>query len=138
MATSYEKPLKDGHDIVVNGYNLGRDWLIGNATQSTIPTANLTDLMTFSGSTSFGGYTYQTDALYGTGLLPNTSIGINHNITVGINGANAVDGFVGVLTVRITQRPSQPSSTATYKSSPQLWMFPLLLTLLSLSLHHTV
>jgi hypothetical protein len=70
--------------------------------------------MTFSGSTSFGGYTYQTDALYGTGLLPNTSIGINHNITVGINGANAVDGFVGVLTVRITQRPSQPSSVTPY------------------------
>ncbi len=94
------------HDIVPNGYNLGRDYIVGNVTGSAIPTLTLTNESTYSGSTSYGGYTYKTDVSYASGMLQNTSIGINHNITVLIDGVtNAVDGLVAVLQVTITARP---------------------------------
>lgn len=80
---------------------------MGNATGGqTIPTLNLTNSSTFSGSTSYNGYTYKTDVSYVSGLLENTSIGINHNLTVGGNGISACDGLVAVLTVRITAAPA--------------------------------
>ncbi|KAJ3766713.1 hypothetical protein EV361DRAFT_865170 [Lentinula raphanica] len=106
MASSYELPLTDGHDIVSNGYNLGRDWIIGNITQTNIPTLNLTNSSTYSGTTSYGGYTYSTSVKYVSGLLNNTSIGINHNITVQTSSSNATDGLVAVLEVKITEKPA--------------------------------
>ncbi|KAF8917023.1 hypothetical protein CPB85DRAFT_1481903 [Mucidula mucida] len=106
MACSYEMPISLQHDIVPNGYNLGRDYIVGNVTGSAIPTLTLTNESTYSGSTSYGGYTYKTDVSYASGMLQNTSIGINHNITVLIDGVtNAVDGLVAVLQVTITARP---------------------------------
>ncbi|KAL4249062.1 hypothetical protein ABKN59_007535 [Abortiporus biennis] len=80
MATSYEKPIKQFHDIVVNGYNLGRDWLVGNATNmsSIIDTSSLTNTTTFTGQTTFANFTYQTEAAYTSGLLSATSDGVNH------------------------------------------------------------
>ncbi|KAF8651945.1 hypothetical protein AX16_004588 [Volvariella volvacea WC 439] len=107
MAVSYELPLALQHDIIPNGYNLGRDWLIGNITRSEIPTRSLTNESTYSATTSFGGYTYFNDIKYVSGLLPNTSDGINHNITVRVDGMNVVDGLVAVLTVSITERPEK-------------------------------
>ncbi|KIJ96753.1 hypothetical protein K443DRAFT_273066 [Laccaria amethystina LaAM-08-1] len=105
LALSYEMPIAQQHDIVPNGYSHGRDWLIGNITQSTIPTANLTNGTTFSGSTSFANYTYQSDIQYLTGYLSNTNDAINHNITVGVNGFNASDGFLALINVKITATP---------------------------------
>lgn len=89
-----------------------RDWLIGNITHFEIPTANLTNITTYTGSTSWGGYTYETNIRYVSGLLENTNDGINHNITVGINGINSVDGLVAVMDVRITQSPPPSSYVA--------------------------
>ena len=99
-----------------------RDWLVGNATaQSTIiNTSALTNTSTISGQTSYGGYTYHTNVEYVPGLVPNTSIGINHNATVGIDGINAADGLVAVLGVTITQRPHS-SSSCVYSS--MLWAY---------------
>ncbi|KAG7445572.1 uncharacterized protein BT62DRAFT_932698 [Guyanagaster necrorhizus] len=123
MAASYEEPEAEGHDIVVNGYNLGRDYIIGNITGSVIPTLTLTNASTFSGSTSYGNYTYQTSVMYASGLLQNTSIGINHNLTVWVEGVtNAVDGLVAVLDVSISERPANSSSGSSQTqstSSPQ-------------------
>ncbi len=87
------------------------DWLIGNATaqSSLIPTVNLTNATTFSGQTSYGGYVYQNSVEYVTGFLTNGSDGINHYLSVGANGTNAVDGLVALLTVKILSSP--PSST---------------------------
>ncbi len=80
--------------------------MVGNITGSAIPTLNLTNSSTYSGSTSYEGYTYKTDVKYVSGLLDNTSIGINHNWSVYIDGVtNAVDGLVAVLDVSITERP---------------------------------
>ncbi|KAH7920591.1 hypothetical protein BV22DRAFT_1020919 [Leucogyrophana mollusca] len=120
MAVSYEMPIADQHNIVVNGYNLGRDWLVGNATaqSSLIPTSLLASPpytaspytgpyagLTYSGRTAFGGYTYETTAQYVSGLLSNTSVGINHYQSVAVDGANAIDGLVVVLTAKIVGKP---------------------------------
>lgn len=113
LALSYEMPIAQQHDIVPNGYNLGRDWLIGNITQSVIPTANLTNGTTYSGSTSFANYTYQSDIQYLTGYLANTNDAVNHNITVGVNGFNATDGFLALINVKITATPPKTSSSTT-------------------------
>lgn len=118
MATSYEMPIAEQHNIVVNGYNLGRDWLVGNATsQSTIlPTANLTNTSTYSGQTSFNNFTYTTTATYVSGLLQNSSTGINHYESVAVNGLNAIDGLVAVLTIRVVQQPGSSSSSSADRS----------------------
>jgi len=111
MAESYELPVAQDHDIINNGYNLGRDWLVGNATSNTfVNTTTLTANATFSGQTTAQGFTYQTNVIYLSGLLPNTSNGINHFITVG-DGQNAVDGLVAVLTVKIQQKPQNVASS---------------------------
>ncbi|KAI0927338.1 hypothetical protein AcV5_007895 [Taiwanofungus camphoratus] len=108
MAVSYELPEADNHDIIFNGYNLGRDWFVGNVTNQTsiIPTANVTNASTYSGQTSFDGYTYHTTVVYDSGYLPNTSYGINHNLTVGNSVTEAVDGLVAVLTVKVVAKPA--------------------------------
>ncbi|KAI0284127.1 hypothetical protein BC826DRAFT_1099416 [Russula brevipes] len=101
LAASYELPEQLHHDIIFNGYNLGRDWLIGNATtQSTvIPTSNLTNGTRFSGQTSHDGYVYQTEVQYVSGFITNGSDGINHYLSVGANGTNAADGLVAMMNV---------------------------------------
>lgn len=118
IATSYELPEALSHDIISNGYNLGRDWLIGNATaqSSLIPTADLTNATTFSGQTSYGGYVYQNSVEYVSGFLTNSSDGINHYLSVGTNGTNAADGLVALLTVKILSSP--PGATTSSLARP--------------------
>ncbi|KAF9533197.1 hypothetical protein CPB83DRAFT_942859 [Crepidotus variabilis] len=131
MAVSYEKPLNDGHDIIQNGYSLGRDWLVGNITNTTIPTANLTNGMNFSANSWSGGYEYQSDVRYITGLLDNTNDAINHNITVSGPGFNASDGFVAVIEVKLITKPPKSLAIITL---PSLWQASIILGLLSLVL----
>ncbi|KII90695.1 hypothetical protein PLICRDRAFT_174075 [Plicaturopsis crispa FD-325 SS-3] len=128
LAVSYEKPIAQQHDIIPNGYNAARDWLVGNATFQTyiIPTETLTNASTYSGSTSYNGYTYSTSVQYVSGLLPNTSDGINHFQSVPINGSNAVDGLVAVMTVKITARPAG-SNAASPTSHPRTWLLSTLI-----------
>jgi len=85
LAVSEEKGLDYNHDIIYNGYNLGRDWFVGNATNqdSLIPTvletvngtwySGVTNQTTYSGDKTFNNYTYHTDVQYVSGLLPNSS-----------------------------------------------------------------
>jgi len=126
MALSYEMPIANQHDIVLNGYNLARDYVVGNITGQSIPTSALTNASAYTGSTSSAGYTYQTNIQYVSGLLQNTSNGINHYASVGTITTNAIDGLVAVLTVKITQQP-------TTSAAPPLQTWPLstLLVLIS-------
>ncbi|BEJ11017.1 hypothetical protein CspHIS471_0104390 [Cutaneotrichosporon sp. HIS471] len=114
MAVSIEMELVKGHDIIRNGYNAGRDFLVGNLTNLTAPLdgRNLTNTSTFTGSTMFRNYTYQTDVRYVNGLLRNSSDDINHYITVEDDGLPAIDGLVAVLTVSITDRPEGSKNAA--------------------------
>ncbi|KAI0035410.1 hypothetical protein K488DRAFT_76651 [Vararia minispora EC-137] len=75
LAVSKEEPATQSHNIVPDGYDIGRDALVSGAV----------------GTHSFGGVTYTTTAQNVTGLLSVGSAGINHGI--------ALDGIVTVLTV---------------------------------------
>lgn len=82
IAASVELPGSEDHNIVSNGYDLGRDWLVGNATNS-------------SGTISPGGFEYKT-SMASVSLLQGISTNdINHGISV--------DGNVYILTVEITK-----------------------------------
>ncbi|KAL1747126.1 hypothetical protein HDZ31DRAFT_80707 [Schizophyllum fasciatum] len=104
LAASYEKPAKEQHDIVKDGYNIARDQIVGNITGSAIDASSLSDGKSFSGSSEYNGYKYQTDVEYKSGLLDATSDGINHYQSVPADGQPAIDGYVAVLTVKITER----------------------------------
>ncbi|KAG9310819.1 hypothetical protein JVU11DRAFT_8672 [Chiua virens] len=77
LAVSKEEPAADNHNIVPDGYDIGRDDLISGAV----------------GETSYGGVTYSTTAQNITGLLGPGSTGVNHGISQ--------DGIVTLLTVTI-------------------------------------
>ncbi|GBE81240.1 hypothetical protein SCP_0309670 [Sparassis crispa] len=77
LAVSKEEPVTENHDIIPDGYDIGRNNLVDSAV----------------GTTSYGDVTYSTTAQNVTGLMPEGSEGINHDI--------AVDGIVTVLTVTI-------------------------------------
>ncbi|KAJ4001930.1 hypothetical protein F5050DRAFT_1559717 [Lentinula boryana] len=77
LAVSKEEDAAEGHTIVPDGYDIGRDELSAAAI----------------GTTSFGGVTYSTAAQNLTGLLPPGSAGVNHGI--------ATDGITTLLTVTI-------------------------------------
>lgn len=81
------------------------DMIVGNITNTTIPTLELTNQSMYSGYTWANGYTYYTDVRYVSGLLQNTSIGINHNLTVMTEKSNAADGLVAVFRVAIHEYP---------------------------------
>jgi len=136
LAVSYELPATLFHDIIFNGYNLARDWLIGNATsQSTlIPTANLTNGTTYSGQTTYDGFVYQTDVQYVSGYLSNTSVGINHNLSVGTTGTNAADGLVALMNVKILTNPSGASKSSAPPSPQVPQLFPTFVALISMFL----
>lgn len=84
IAASVEEPIRQNHMIVSNGYDLGRDWLVGNATQGT-----RTDNQT--------GNEFTTSVVANnTSLLRGVSASsLNHDI--------GTDGVVRVLRVRVTQ-----------------------------------
>jgi hypothetical protein len=58
---------------LIHRYNAGRDEVVGNVTGTMIPLQSVTNQSTFSGQSSFGNYTYQTDVTYVSGLLNDTS-----------------------------------------------------------------
>ncbi|KAJ7699320.1 hypothetical protein B0H17DRAFT_306915 [Mycena rosella] len=77
LAVSQEEDLAEGHTIIPDGYNIGRDKLVANAV----------------GVTSHEYTTYSTVAQNLTGLLAAGSVGVNHGI--------ATDGMTVLLTVTI-------------------------------------
>jgi len=77
LAVSQEEDVENGHTIIPDGYNTGRDKLVANAV----------------GVTSHEDVTYSTLAQNLTGLLPPGSTGVNHGI--------ATDGVTVLLTVTI-------------------------------------
>ena len=85
-----------------------RDWAVGNATNQTnlIDTDSLTNTSTYQGQTSFNGYTYSTTVTYVSGLLQNTSDGVNHASDVAPPGRYAIDGLVSVFEAHIVARPT--------------------------------
>jgi len=77
LASSKEADASQGHTIVPDGYNIGRDLIVAAAL----------------GKTSFKGVSYMTTVKNITGLLAPGSTGVNHAI--------AQDGIVALLTIKI-------------------------------------
>ncbi|KAG1807636.1 uncharacterized protein BJ212DRAFT_1281739 [Suillus subaureus] len=77
LAVSREEPISENHDIVPDGYDIGRNQLVSAAV----------------GETWYNGVKYHTTAKNTTGLLAPGADGINHDI--------AQDGIVTLLTVTI-------------------------------------
>lgn len=114
LAVSVEQDLQHQHDIIPDGYNIGRDQLVSSLVGQNITTATVKAGDRYEGSSSNIGWTFHTVAQYVGGLLDRTSgeltmvlplmkDGINHAATVGVAGP-AVDGLVAVLTVTITEK----------------------------------
>jgi len=78
LAVSSEEPVTENHNIIPNGYDIGRDALVATAI----------------GKTSFGGVNYKTVAENVTGLLAPGSQGVNHGISQ--------DGITTILTLTVT------------------------------------
>ncbi|KAG2145937.1 uncharacterized protein EDB93DRAFT_1251152 [Suillus bovinus] len=77
LAVSREEPVTENHDVVPDGYNIGRNQLVSAAV----------------GETRYHGIKYYTTSQNITGLLEPGADGINHGI--------AQDGIVTLLTVTI-------------------------------------
>lgn len=104
LAVSKEEPLKKQHDIVKDGYDIGRDMLVGDLVGAKINTTGLKPGDRFEGESSYQDWTFHTVAEYVGGLLERTSIGINHAETVG-GGGPAIDGLVAVITSKVVSKP---------------------------------
>ena len=90
IAASVEENKDKNHMIVDNGYDLGRDQLVGNATQGTTKDAQ--------------GNEYKTSVAYNKSLMKGIKAkDINHNI--------GTDGRVAVLTVQVTKRASKSAGS---------------------------
>ncbi|KAH8924318.1 hypothetical protein BT69DRAFT_1280704, partial [Atractiella rhizophila] len=112
FATSYEKNLTYGHDIVDNGYDFGRDLLVGNATSSA------------NGTWTSTGWSFNTTVEWVDGLLPVGSNDINHGISI--------DGRVAVLTVKVTHKPAPANGETGHGTSTAISLsLPLPLFLLT-------
>ena len=77
-----------------------------------ILTTNLTAGTTYSGQTTANDYVYQTTVEYVSGLLDNSSDGINHADTVALNDSFAIDGLVALMTVHILQQPQSATASS--------------------------
>ncbi|KAL7425218.1 hypothetical protein Q5752_000906 [Cryptotrichosporon argae] len=101
LAASEELPGFDGHNIVPGGYDMGRNYIVGNATGQVGYIDHPAAGDTFSGSCSYRGWTYHTLAVFVDGLMPTDrrAWGVSEAIT----GEGVSDGLVAVLTVTVDE-----------------------------------
>ncbi|PWN26448.1 hypothetical protein BDZ90DRAFT_233089 [Jaminaea rosea] len=92
LALSKEKDVTSHHDVVPDGYNIGRDEFVKKSQSEP------------NGHTSFFGKHYRTTVRYVEGLLPVGAQGINHDI--------AIDGRTAVVTVELLNGKSKSTSNA--------------------------
>ncbi|ETS61430.1 hypothetical protein PaG_04462 [Moesziomyces aphidis] len=121
LAVSMEESAALGHKIQLDGYNRGRDYLVGNATRNA--------------TTSWGGYTWETRVEWiEAGVLLNaTSEGVNHP-DVALPGQPVQDGRVALLTVKQMQQPSTRAASGASTTHKVGWSAPFLLGLIALVL----
>jgi len=109
------------HDIISDGYNLGRDYIVGNITGVNPPPSHTwpTNTTAYTGQTFFEGWVYDVDVKY-VALASNSSDSVNHKTTVAVNGRGATDGLVAVLTVNIHTAPANATRYTLYPCHPNL------------------
>ncbi|EST08163.1 hypothetical protein PSEUBRA_002248 [Kalmanozyma brasiliensis GHG001] len=97
IAASMEESAALGHMIQTDGYNRGRDYIVGNATRNA--------------TTSYQGFVWKTEVEWiEAGVLLNaTSEGINHP-QIALPGQPVQDGRVALLTVTQLEEPRNATS----------------------------
>ena len=97
----------ENYAIVVDGYNKGRDLIAGVATNTNLYDNGVTNNTISKGTTDFNGWYYMNTVSYISGLLLNSSKGINQFDTVVENeNDTAIDGLVALFDVQVLDRPS--------------------------------
>ena len=91
-----------------------RDLAVANVTNQTHPinSSTLTNTSVFQGQTASNGYTYSTTVTYVSGLLKNTSDGVNHAGDVALPGSPAIDGLVSVFEAHIVEKPKTAGASS--------------------------
>ncbi|KAE8223978.1 hypothetical protein CF319_g3063 [Tilletia indica] len=114
LAVSVELSAKLGHMIALDGYNAGRDELVGNATNSN--------------GTYWAGYRFNTTVEWiPAGVLLNaTSEGINHP-DVALPGQPSQDGRVALLTITQLATPDSNSAIPGRSMAAVVGLLPILL-----------
>lgn len=104
IAASMEESAARGHMIQTDGYNRGRDYIVGNATRNA--------------TTSYKGFVWKTEVEWiEAGVLLNaTSEGINHP-QIALPGQPVQDGRVALLTVTQLEEPTNATSQAASSAS---------------------
>ncbi|SGY20444.1 BQ5605_C016g08052 [Microbotryum silenes-dioicae] len=105
IAASVEYPAAMGHLIKPNGYDLGRDEVVGNATMKNGTISPATN-RTFSATSQLIQF-----------LPANSSANINHDIET--------DGNVAILTVKVTNNGSANASAKSGSMASMLTFMPL-------------
>lgn len=87
-SASKEQPVNKNHDIIPDGYNIGRyvpghDWLPSSLIMAVMYRRD--ELVAAAvGTKSHGGVTYQVDAKNITGIMPAGSDGVNHGMSMSV------------------------------------------------------
>lgn len=126
--------------IIENGYNLGRDWIAGNASAHEI--TNATSSLTQTGQTigywtrngdaaTNVSFTYETEVSYQAGLITNDSSLVNHNTEVGVNGNPPQDGLIALFKVSIKEGNQQVDAGSWGVTHRLSYVFALLSVLVS-------
>ncbi|KAJ7470387.1 hypothetical protein FB451DRAFT_1351999 [Mycena latifolia] len=99
LAASKEDPITEQHNIVSDGYDIGRWVLISSvaARQLIVLFSDQVVAEATGGVISFSGVDYTTTVEYVTGLLTPGAEGINHNISI--------DGRTAILTITASTVP---------------------------------
>ncbi|EIW67857.1 hypothetical protein TREMEDRAFT_32868 [Tremella mesenterica DSM 1558] len=103
LSASMEQDMYYNHNIAINGYDIGRDEVSGNATGTSIDPSYLSNGRSISGVMRYGGWSYNTTVEYVSGLFSLNRTKINHYPEVQLVGQNVTDGFTAVWTVKVLE-----------------------------------
>ncbi|EOQ99045.1 hypothetical protein J056_002560 [Wallemia ichthyophaga EXF-994] len=140
IAASAEMDKEANHMIIPNGYNLGRDWIAGNATAKAInnATADLTQKGQTVGYWTRNGdaatnvsFTYETELSFKSNLTTYNSSMVNHNEQVSVNGNPPQDGLVALLKVSIKSGNNQVNADSWAVAHGVSYVFATLSVILS-------
>ncbi|EIM19502.1 hypothetical protein WALSEDRAFT_52732 [Wallemia mellicola CBS 633.66] len=131
IAASAEMSKAENHMIIPDGYNIGRDWIAGNATGQEISNATASQKITGQ-STGYWtrngdagtnvSFTYETEVTYQAGLISNDSTNINHADAVGVNGQPPQDGLIALFKVSIKNSNEPVDSSSSINITPAFTM----------------
>ncbi|WVQ93859.1 hypothetical protein IAU59_000937 [Kwoniella sp. CBS 9459] len=108
LSSSTEEDSANNHKLGLNAYDAGRDFFVGNATNTEVH-GHLKPNQSFVGEVTKRGWRYRTNVTYIEDLVPVNRTNWNHYTGVQAIGGSVSDGLVAVLTIKVQ------------KEKPGLW-----------------